>query len=97
MPTALVTGAGGLVGAEAVRHFVEAGYDVVGVENDMRARYFGPSASTRAVTDQLTLTHPEFHHVEADTRLGGERSEDRLRRQRARDAAPARSGAASRP
>ena len=68
MPTALVTGAGGLVGADAVRHFVASGYDVIGIENDMRARYFGPSASTRAVTDELTRTHPEFHHIDADIR-----------------------------
>lgn len=64
----LVTGAGGLIGSECVRHFVDSGYDVLGVENDMRARYFGPAASTQAVTDELSAAHPEFHHVDADIR-----------------------------
>lgn len=53
MPTAIVTGSGGLIGSESVRHFVEAGYDVVGFENDMRARFFGSSASTSHTTEDL--------------------------------------------
>ena len=36
MPVAIVTGSGGLIGSESVSHFVRAGYDVVGIENDMR-------------------------------------------------------------
>ncbi|MDQ4040496.1 MAG: NAD-dependent epimerase/dehydratase family protein [Actinomycetota bacterium] len=68
MPTAIVTGSGGLVGSECVRHFVEAGYDVVGVENDMRARFFGPSASTERITDQLVRQFPEFRREELDIR-----------------------------
>ncbi len=53
MPTAIVTGSGGLIGSESVQHFVEAGYDVIGLENDMRARFFGPSASTAHTTQRL--------------------------------------------
>ena len=53
MPIAIVTGSGGLIGSESVRHFVEAGYDVVGIENDMRARFFGPEASTAHQTERL--------------------------------------------
>ena len=30
MPVAIVTGSGGLIGSESVRHFVQAGYDVIG-------------------------------------------------------------------
>ena len=33
---ALVTGSGGLIGSEAVRHFAGLGLDVVGIDNDMR-------------------------------------------------------------
>ena len=51
MRRAIVTGSGGLIGSESVAHFVEAGFDVVGIENDMRARFFGPEAST-APTDR---------------------------------------------
>ena len=53
MPTAIVTGSGGLIGSESAQHFVEAGYEVVGLDNDMRARFFGPSASTTPTTGRL--------------------------------------------
>jgi CDP-paratose 2-epimerase len=68
MPTAIVTGSGGLVGSESVRHFVGAGFDVIGLENDMRAQFFGPSASTAAVTDRLIGIHPEFRSLDLDIR-----------------------------
>ena len=42
----LVTGSCGLVGSEAVYHFAEKGYDVVGIDNDMRSTLFGANAST---------------------------------------------------
>ena len=48
MALAIVTGSGGLIGSESVRRLVESGWDVVGLENDMRARFFGPEASTAA-------------------------------------------------
>ena len=56
MPTAIVTGSGGLIGSESVLHFVQAGFDVVGIENDMRAQFFGPSASTAPTTARLQAT-----------------------------------------
>ena len=56
-PIAIVTGSGGLIGSEAARHFARQGFDVVGLENDMRAYFFGPEASTeptsRALEDEL--------------------------------------------
>jgi CDP-paratose 2-epimerase len=69
MPTALITGSGGLIGSECVRHFAEAGFDVIGLENDMRARFFGPEASTLPVTERLLDTYSrEFRSVELDIR-----------------------------
>jgi CDP-paratose 2-epimerase len=68
MPTAIITGSGGLVGSESVRHFVEAGYSVIGLENDMRAEFFGPGASTAHVTQRLQRTYPEFCSVDLDVR-----------------------------
>jgi len=71
MPVAIITGSGGLVGSESVAHFVEAGFDVVGVDNDMRALFFGESASTRAQTQRLQRAYPaEFQHVDLDIRNG---------------------------
>jgi CDP-paratose 2-epimerase len=68
MPAAVVSGSGGLIGSESVAHFVERGFDVVGIENDMRATFFGPDASTRSVTERLTDTYPEFRSIELDVR-----------------------------
>jgi CDP-paratose 2-epimerase len=68
MPVAIITGSGGLIGSEAVAHFTAAGFDVVGIENDMRARFFGPEASTAHVTDRLRAEHPDLRVVEADIR-----------------------------
>ncbi|HUB35870.1 MAG TPA: HAD-IIIA family hydrolase [Solirubrobacteraceae bacterium] len=65
MPTAIVTGSGGLVGSESVAHFVRAGYEVVGFENDMRARLFGPDASVAHTTARLL----DRYRVEAVGRL----------------------------
>jgi CDP-paratose 2-epimerase len=68
MPTVIVTGSGGLIGSEAVAHFVGAGYDVVGIENDMRARFFGPDASTARTTERLLDRFAEFRSEELDIR-----------------------------
>jgi CDP-paratose 2-epimerase len=69
MPTVIVTGSGGLIGSEAVSYFAEHGYDVVGIDNDMRAYFFGGSASTRPQTQRLTRLYPnEFRSADIDIR-----------------------------
>ena len=69
MPVTIVTGSGGLIGSESVKHFVEAGHEVIGLENDMRAKFFGASASTAHTTEQLVGSYPtEFSSREVDIR-----------------------------
>jgi CDP-paratose 2-epimerase len=68
MPTAIITGSGGLIGSEAARHFAEQGYDVVGLDNDMRSYFFGPEASTAPSTERLTATVPTFTARAVDIR-----------------------------
>jgi CDP-paratose 2-epimerase len=51
--TAIITGSGGLIGSESSAHFARAGYRVIGVENDMRAWFFGADASTAHTTRRL--------------------------------------------
>jgi CDP-paratose 2-epimerase len=68
MPVAIVTGAGGLIGSESVRRLVESGYDVVGLENDARAQFFGPEASTADVTRNLAERYSEFQWLDMDIR-----------------------------
>jgi CDP-paratose 2-epimerase len=68
VPTAIITGSGGLIGSESVAHFVEAGYDVIGLENDMRARFFGSEASTQHVSSRLIEQYSEFRSLDVDIR-----------------------------
>src|SRR4051794_26031831 len=69
MSTVIVTGSGGLIGSEAVARFARAGFDVIGIENDMRARFFGPEASTARTTHRLLEEFTaEFRSEELDIR-----------------------------
>ncbi len=68
MGIAVVSGSGGLIGSEAVRFFAEQGFEVIGLENDMRARFFGPSASTTAVSERLSEEVDGFRWVQLDIR-----------------------------
>src|SRR5437764_721305 len=68
MSVAIITGAGGLIGAEAARFFSRKGLVVVGIDNDMRAAFFGSAASTRWSWERLQRDVPFYTHVEADIR-----------------------------
>jgi CDP-paratose 2-epimerase len=68
MPRAIVTGSGGLIGSESAARLVEAGYEVIGIENDTRAVLFGPEASTSHVTDRLKRELDEFRSAALDIR-----------------------------
>jgi CDP-paratose 2-epimerase len=68
MAVALVTGAAGLIGAEAVRRFAREGLDVVGIDNDMRAYFFGGGASTRWSAERLLAEVRGYRHIPADIR-----------------------------
>ena len=67
-PIAIITGSGGLIGSESVRHFASLGFDVVGIENDMRARFFGPDASTSHNTARLLEEVDGFRSLPLDIR-----------------------------
>lgn len=45
MPTAIITGAAGLVGAEAVRFFASREFQVVGIDNDQRSVFWGADST----------------------------------------------------
>ena len=63
---ALVTGSGGLIGSECVRLLSELGWDVLGIENDMRRAFLGVAASTSSTSSYLRRTCPRFHQVTLD-------------------------------
>jgi CDP-paratose 2-epimerase len=64
----VVTGSNGLIGSEMVRHFHELGWDVHGIDNNMRAEFFGPAGDTRWNQRRLLTAYPRFTHHEVDVR-----------------------------
>ena len=68
MSIAIVTGSSGLVGSEAATYFASLGMDVIGIDNGMRAQFFGQSASTHWMTEKLKSEVPNFRHYDADIR-----------------------------
>lgn len=65
----IVTGSGGLIGSQAVRHFASHGFEVIGMDNDMRSYFFGPTASTALTSERLTEElDGAFHALELDIR-----------------------------
>jgi len=69
MSVAIVTGSAGLIGSEATRSFAEIGLEVVGIDNDMRADFFGKEASTSWQRQQLEQSlGSAYRHVNIDIR-----------------------------
>lgn len=64
----LVTGSSGLIGSALVRHFDARARRVVGVDNNMRADFFGPEGDTRWNLAWLRETCRRFVHTELDVR-----------------------------
>ena len=48
-----MTGAAGLIGSEAVRYFLNKGHLVWGIDNNMRAKFFGPMGDVTKSIDSL--------------------------------------------
>ncbi len=64
----LVTGSSGLIGSEVASYFAHRGWEVHGVDNNMRAFFFGPEGDTRWNQRRLEETLPHFTHHELDIR-----------------------------
>ncbi len=68
MSIAIITGSAGLIGSEAVRYFAGKGLDIVGIDNDMRAAFFGPDASTKWNRRRLEHEVASYRHEDLDIR-----------------------------
>lgn len=68
MSIALVTGSAGLIGSETCRRFHAEGLDVVGIDNDMRARFFGAEASTDGTRRAIEAELKRYTHAAIDIR-----------------------------
>jgi CDP-paratose 2-epimerase len=67
MKTILVTGSSGLIGSESVKFFLNKGFNVVGIDNDMRAYFFGEKSSTKPILDDL-IKLKNYTHYNIDIR-----------------------------
>ncbi len=64
----LITGSAGLIGSESVHFFSQKGFDVVGIDNNMREYFFGAEGSTDWKRRHLEASYPEYVHYKADIR-----------------------------
>jgi CDP-paratose 2-epimerase len=64
----LVTGSSGLIGSEAVARFDQRGDHVLGVDNNMRADFFGAKGDTTWNLRRLTSLTRHFEHHAIDIR-----------------------------
>ncbi len=68
MSVIIVTGSGGLIGSQAVTHFASEADVIVGIDNNMRAEFFGEEASTTWVVEDLNERLENYRHVGLDIR-----------------------------
>ena len=68
MSIAIVTGSAGLIGSETSKRLHVEGFDVVGIDNDMRALFFGDSASTAGTREKLKAALARYRHLSIDIR-----------------------------
>ncbi len=64
----LVTGSSGLIGSEAVTYFDELGWNVIGVDNNLRMHFFGQAGDTRWNLEWLKQNTRCFTHMDIDIR-----------------------------
>ena len=68
MKKLIVTGSSGLIGSEVVTFFSNNGWKVFGIDNNMRADFFGPQGDTRWNQKRLEKDLKNFVHTELDIR-----------------------------
>lgn len=65
----LITGSAGLIGSESVKFFAEKGFEIHGIDNNMRKYFFGEEASTdwsRKILEKTLKNN--YHHYKVDIR-----------------------------
>ena len=68
MKKLLVTGAAGLIGSEVVAWFSRHDWEIVGVDNNMRADFFGPKGDTTWNTRRMEQEYAGYRCVDTDIR-----------------------------
>ena len=68
MDIAIITGSAGLIGSESAFFFADKGFEIIGIDNDMRKYFFGEEASTLWNVDRLKSNIETYHHYNQDIR-----------------------------
>lgn len=68
MKYVLITGSSGLIGSQSVDFFHKMGYGIIGIDNDMRAYFFGKEASTTPSKNSIVESYPNYIHFDYDIR-----------------------------
>ena len=68
MSIAIITGSSGLVGSESVNFFSHKGFDVIGIDNNLRAKFFGKEGDTRWIKNDLIKFYKNYIHKNVDIR-----------------------------
>jgi len=68
MKKLLVTGSSGLIGSEVISFFAKYVDTIYGIDNNMRAVFFGPKGDTRWNQRRLEEKLKNFSHIELDIR-----------------------------
>ena len=71
MSIVLITGSSGLVGSESVSFFSEKGFEVIGIDNNLRGFFFGNEGSTKKIKDELLKKNKKFKNYNTDIRNYG--------------------------
>ena len=68
MSIVIITGSGGLVGAESVKFFSKKFSKVIGIDNNMRAYFFGKNGSVKKNIISLKKNVKNYTHHNIDIR-----------------------------
>ena len=68
MSIAIITGSGGLIGAESVKFFSKKFDRIVGIDNNARQYFFGKTASVKSNINFLRRKIKNYEHIQIDIR-----------------------------
>jgi len=68
MKKLIVTGSAGLIGSEVVKYFAERNWVIAGIDNNMRADFFGPQGDTTWNAARLSNEYKNYTHHTIDIR-----------------------------
>ncbi len=68
MSVVIITGSSGLVGSESVNFFCDKGFEVIGIDNNLRKFFFGSDGSTLWVKNSLLKKNKNFKSLNIDIR-----------------------------